>query len=525
MRQWGKTLPLTTTKENIDTFLVNIPIESMPKTLREAATLTLDLGYEFIWIDALCIVQDDPDDWAMEGAKMHWIYQGATLTLSAAAADNCAAGLFPDKSSTVRSEPIDLELRAQGPGETEVEAEEAKDDRIVVIPKPPPSSPQQLSLVVQYEGHERLPPHIRARGYLSTRGWVLQERILAPALVHFAATDMIWECRQYCVSETGDRSDAIDRFFKGVRTIKEVSMEQEDSEESWHRRWLNAVVNYTERELTYPEDKLPAVGGLARYIRGEGLESRYLAGHWLDKWFVESLIWYRDKRDVMPAPTGKYIAPSWSWARIIGRVKWTYALTDLNTTSKKTLKPCCTLTGWAPSKDQAHQWPSTDGSVYGQLPCPVYIELSGLLFPRLPYSHVDMAAAEATAKLVDSGKSNSFGWTTGDEEDLGQPAWCISWDTADGIPEEWYLLHVALEGMTSGEGGVDMTWHFLMLKRKTTGIAEEGGSENRDDIQDFERVGKAICTVHKMPMEQSQDYVPRLLKNCPSFAKRLLRIW
>ncbi|KAH8878784.1 hypothetical protein GQ53DRAFT_619945, partial [Thozetella sp. PMI_491] len=54
-----------------------------------------DLGYHFIWIDALCMVQDDPDDWNTEAYKMQWIYQGATLTLSAAAGKNYAAGLFP----------------------------------------------------------------------------------------------------------------------------------------------------------------------------------------------------------------------------------------------------------------------------------------------------------------------------------------------------------------------------------------------------------------------------------------------
>lgn len=530
MKQWGHTLPLTTTKENLSAFLVDIPLESMPKTLREATILTHDLGYEFIWIDALCIVQDDPGDWAVEGAKMHWIYQGAILTLSAAASDNCASGLFPDRSSIVRSEPIDVELGApEAAHHTSAEVEKATGGSPPVketTPKPPPApqAPQNLSVVLQFEGHERLPPHIRARGYLSTRGWILQERILAPALVHFAATDTVWECRQHCVSETGDRSDAVDRFFKGVRTISAGGMEQGGGDEqTWHRRWLNSVVNYSERELTYPEDKLPAVGGLARYVRAEGLESRYLAGHWVDKWFAEGLTWYRDKRDVVPTPEGVYIAPSWSWASIIGRVKFTYTLTNFNDASKKVLRPTCTLKGWVAPAEQAHLWTSGDESVYGRLPCPVGIEVSGILFPQLPSSHVDMDAAEAIARLVDPSESNSFAWKTGHEEDPGEPAWCFHWDGADGIPEEWFLFYIALEAKNSWKGGADTIWHLLVLKRRAARIAEGGEVMEGEDVQDFERIGKAECTVHKVARENFRAYIPRSLEGCP--AERVLRIW
>lgn len=543
--QWGDALPLKTTKESIGEFLIDIAFDSLPKTLREAVTLTIDLGYEYIWIDALCIIQNDPNDWAIEGSKMHWIYQGSALTLSAAAGKDCEAGLFPDRTSILQSEPVEMEILSES-----TSASEVKDNSIQVYPPHHADPSHKKAIVLQYDMHERLPPHIRARDYLSKRGWVLQERVLSPALVHFATTDTIWECREHCVSEIGDRSSVVDKYFKGVRTINKVKAGSggglrlaEDSERNWHRRWLNVVVNYTERELTFPEDKLAAVAGLARYVRDNGLNSRYLAGHWVDKWFVESLTWYRANRDVVVAhePEGpgckkpSYIAPSWSWASIIGRVKFTYTLTDMNASDKPVLNPAFTLQSWGVSADQRHKWPPGDDSVYGRLTSPVNIVVSGMLFPQLPSSHVDMAAAEAFAALVNPKMPNSFEWKTGDEEEPGNPTWRISWDRADGIPAEWCLIYTALEGRQPGgapplgqgdTAQVDVTWHFLILKQiASAALGNSGGVLGTigDDIQDYERIGKAVCTVNKVNMKDLAGSIPSIMKG--NTVQKLVRIW
>jgi hypothetical protein len=71
-----------------------IPWRSLPKTFRDAATVTLQLGIRYLWIDCLCIVQDDPQDWKDQAAKMYDIYQGAYLTLAASCAADSGDGLF-----------------------------------------------------------------------------------------------------------------------------------------------------------------------------------------------------------------------------------------------------------------------------------------------------------------------------------------------------------------------------------------------------------------------------------------------
>jgi hypothetical protein len=57
-------------------------------------SLTEALGFEYIWIDALCVIQDDLADWRAEAAKMHSVYRDAVLTISAAASKGVDKGCF-----------------------------------------------------------------------------------------------------------------------------------------------------------------------------------------------------------------------------------------------------------------------------------------------------------------------------------------------------------------------------------------------------------------------------------------------
>ncbi|KAF2027852.1 HET-domain-containing protein [Setomelanomma holmii] len=95
---WGsdeEVEPLKTTKASVGQFSVHIDEADVPLTIRQAIFVTRLLGLEYLWVDSLCIVQnDEDDDWNSESQKIGSIYQNATVTIAATSAQHCNAALF-----------------------------------------------------------------------------------------------------------------------------------------------------------------------------------------------------------------------------------------------------------------------------------------------------------------------------------------------------------------------------------------------------------------------------------------------
>ncbi|KAK0733067.1 heterokaryon incompatibility, partial [Lasiosphaeria miniovina] len=89
---WGKHYPLTTKRASLATRLAGIPIKDLPKTFRDAVVLARFLGIPSLWIDSLCIVQDDPHDWEIESSRMAAVYSNAVLTVAADEAKKAREG-------------------------------------------------------------------------------------------------------------------------------------------------------------------------------------------------------------------------------------------------------------------------------------------------------------------------------------------------------------------------------------------------------------------------------------------------
>ena len=66
----------------------------MTKTSQDAITLTRQLNIQYIWIDSLCVIQDDESDWPTEATKMAGIYANTELVISAASSSDGTGGLF-----------------------------------------------------------------------------------------------------------------------------------------------------------------------------------------------------------------------------------------------------------------------------------------------------------------------------------------------------------------------------------------------------------------------------------------------
>lgn len=91
---WGTTLAYKTTKDNRESHIRGFDFGRLPKSLQDAIFLTRYLGLRYIWIDCLCIVQDDKEDWQREAAFMADVYSNSYLTIAAERASDSGEGFL-----------------------------------------------------------------------------------------------------------------------------------------------------------------------------------------------------------------------------------------------------------------------------------------------------------------------------------------------------------------------------------------------------------------------------------------------
>lgn len=264
----------------------------MPKTYHDAILITRHLGIRYLWVDALCIIQDDPEDWRRESAKMRNIYQKSFCTIAAVGAANVNDGILNARPAQ--------EMSLETIGFQDGSPLNTYFGRHIVAPVP---------------GKDRL----ISDALLNSRGWVFQEMLLSPRILHFTAHSLYLECQGGFASEIAlDDQDLIEvkhrdpkDFFFGKEVI-EPSIA--------HEVWLDLVFRYTRKELTEDGDRLPAISGIADRLIPL-IKDTYVAGLWRSH-MLEGLQWIvsegqSDKITSTKRPTG-YVAPSWSWASVQG---------------------------------------------------------------------------------------------------------------------------------------------------------------------------------------------------------------
>lgn len=64
---WGSALPVRTVGENLVAFHRDIPSELLPLAFTDAIAIARGLHICYIWIDALCTVEDNPLEWTGYG--------------------------------------------------------------------------------------------------------------------------------------------------------------------------------------------------------------------------------------------------------------------------------------------------------------------------------------------------------------------------------------------------------------------------------------------------------------------------
>ncbi|KAF2272450.1 HET-domain-containing protein [Westerdykella ornata] len=304
-----------TTRKNLDANLEKIEFTSLPKTYREAITFTRKLELRYIWIDSLCIIQDDEDDWRHEASLMANVYENAVLTLGATASASNTEGLFRVGSSTHR--PIELRGETSNGEKYTVYARRALDHWIRDQP-------------------------------LFQRAWIFQERYLSPRFLHFTSNELIWECKECIDCECNQNTLLGAPKSNLVSYYNDPKSSYPDAFTASPYRvqvaWRDVVSAYTKLNLSYARDTLPAVSGIAKKFMGIRPGDRYLAGLW-ESSFVQDLLWNvisiggTEKERIRPRPE-KWRAPTWSWASVDSAVTSKGTLQSLVDIDEPGTSPC-----------------------------------------------------------------------------------------------------------------------------------------------------------------------------------------
>ncbi|OAA68563.1 Heterokaryon incompatibility [Niveomyces insectorum RCEF 264] len=313
---WGPdpSAVLTLVQANLAAFQVEIPGALLPDKYTEAIRLARGLGFRYLWIDSLCIIQDSTEDWEREAVKMAAVYGRSRCNISYAyppeAPRVAASTSSPDEKKHLRDPRLYLPCRLQY-------AQDGHHDLVVQ------DAPAGL------ESHWSSKTFMR-RWPLLSRAWVFQERLLCPRTVYCGDSRLIWEC---CETQQDEFYGAVPfsprskphfyPVFSGI--IKDYPHPDLDDgslhDPTFQIEWPLLVQDYRCGDLTYEKDRSMAFAGIARAIQTH-TSLTYLAGAWKEL-ADTSLLWtvcqpapaqVDEFRKNLKALQGQpNLPPSWSW--------------------------------------------------------------------------------------------------------------------------------------------------------------------------------------------------------------------
>ena len=113
---WGGRQLNTTTKANYDAHRQRIEHTTLSKTVQEVIKVTQALGLRYLWVDSLCIIQDDQADWKNEAMRMSHVYEQSYCTIAAAAASDGTVGCFAQSAQDDCLVPLPQSEQTSGGG-------------------------------------------------------------------------------------------------------------------------------------------------------------------------------------------------------------------------------------------------------------------------------------------------------------------------------------------------------------------------------------------------------------------------
>ncbi|KAL2670254.1 hypothetical protein Neosp_014721 [[Neocosmospora] mangrovei] len=279
--------------KNINTLKQGIDDADLPPTYQDGITVARELGVQFIWIDSLCIIQQDKsdpldkdkgDDWKREAEQMERVFRSAYATIAASCASSPAEPFLKP-----RPERQCVKMQT---GNTPYYLCDAIDD---------------FSEDVE-------------QGELNKRGWVLQERALSRRTIYFTEKQTYWECGEGVRCETLTKTKNSKASFLGDANFPNSFPDYVKGKKI--KLYQDLYERYSRLALSYPTDRPIAIRGLERRLRNV-LGTR--AGYGVfDVYLRRGLLWQREQASLqrIDFSNGNELVPSWSWMAYAGGIRY-----------------------------------------------------------------------------------------------------------------------------------------------------------------------------------------------------------
>lgn len=268
---WGTHPGLRLKLSKYQDLKTDMPFDQLSPTIQDSVLVTIELGLQYLWVDALCIIQDSPEDWNREAPKMYDVYRGCSVTITATGASDSGGGLF------------------------------AVRDPLRQIPVVMGDWKAQLK--------KNMYTWLRPPWTLDIRGWVKQEQLLSARYIKFGSF-ITWQCNDFTFTELGPLTiaypevESAKSFYDSIIQPKRTDVFRTAD---IRKLWYQILQEYTETKFTRRSDRLTAIMGLASaFQRRTGWG--FVCGHW-EPFMIQDLLWYRKTPPVESTGLG----PSWSW--------------------------------------------------------------------------------------------------------------------------------------------------------------------------------------------------------------------
>ncbi|XRM48433.1 hypothetical protein ABZX51_011352 [Aspergillus tubingensis] len=279
---WGGDSNFILSASSVDNLRSGRSLATFPATLRDAVLVTRALGLRYLWIDSLCIFQDDSNDWAVEASRMSRIYRYAAVTIAATSAETADDG-FLDKRAPYFSCPFPWRRGSHKSSVNNV----------------------SRAYPVVLRGYTDMVDKEPARhSRWATRGWTFQEELLSKRLLYYTKEEMIWKCRTGTIREP-EKKPTTASFLETSESLP-VPLPKPDKVcnayfmPDPYLNWYLLLENYVSRDLKFERDRLPAIEALAEFFHAP-LGEQYCAGLWRGD-LLFGLLWSTHRNGHYPGP-------------------------------------------------------------------------------------------------------------------------------------------------------------------------------------------------------------------------------